>query len=125
VVGSSARPLGGRRRVALVVHVAAARAGFASNAVAASGSAGTIRLRNRVGPWTRGDANPKTDAKTPHVDAGDPDTNARQHPDPATHRDTDPATHRDTHANTITGADSHANANTHSNARRDPCAADL
>jgi hypothetical protein len=119
------------------IIAAAGVAGCTGIDIAAPGSAGTVWLRNRVSPGTRGDANPKTDAKTRHFDAGDPDTNAGQHPDPATHRDTDPATHRDTdpathrdtYANTLTGADSHADTNTHStaraNAHRDPCAADL
>jgi hypothetical protein len=61
VVASSARPLGGRRRVAFVDHVASAGAAECSRVhITAVGCAGTISAFNTISAWKGRDSNRKT-----------------------------------------------------------------
>jgi len=148
VVGSAARPLGGRRRVAFVDHVASARAAESSGVhVTAAACPGAIPVFNTADPGNGWHANGKThqcracdaDANSswqPYSQARnntnsdgnaetDGDTDARD--DTFTNAGSDTNSDSDSNANANPGSNANANANPGSNAdtNPDPGASDL
>lgn len=107
MVASSARPLGGRWRVALVDHVAAARAAECARVhITAVGCPGTVSVLNTISAWKGRDANRKT------YQHGACDADAKA----AIHTDTDACdntiTNTNPDSNTSPNADTHPGPNT-------------
>jgi len=137
VVGSAARPLGGRRRVAFVDHVASARAAESSGVhITAAACPGAIPVFNTADPGNGWHAN----GKTHQCRACDADANSSWQPysrarintnsdgDAATDGDTDTwgntfintGSHTNTGSDTNSDSNSNANANPGSNADTNP-----
>ena len=127
VVGSSARPLGGRRRVAFVDHVAAARAAENSGVhITAAACPGAVPVFNTTDPRNGRHANGKThqcracDANA--HSSWQPYSQARNYTNSdgnaATDGDTD--TNSDSDSNANSDSDSNANSNPGSNADSNP-----
>jgi len=127
VVGSSARPLGGRRRVAFVDHVAAARvAEYSGVHITAAACPGAVPVFNTTHPRNGRHANGKThqcracDANAnpswqPYSQARN---NTNSDGNAATDGDTD--TNSDSDSNANSDSDSNANSNPGSNADSNP-----
>jgi hypothetical protein len=123
VVGSPARPLGGRRRVAFVDHVAATRAAEYSGVhLTAAACPSAVPVFNTTDPGNGGHANPKThqcracDANS--NSSWQPYSQARNN----TNFDGNAATDCDTDIrdNTFTNAGSDINSDSDSNANSNP-----
>lgn len=123
VVGSSARPLGGRRRVAFVDHVAAARvAEYSGVHITAAACPGAVPVFNTTHPRNGRHANGKThQCRACDANANSswqPYSQARNNTNSDGNAETDGDT--DTRDNTFTNARSDTNSDSDSNANSNP-----